>query len=906
MSARNPQPRAGPSGDADNPVIGIDLGTTFSCVGVFQNGKVVVIPNENGNRITTSCVSFSGNNRLVGDEAKEQAAQNPENTIFEAKRLMGRTFDDEKAQEDMDNWEVTVVNDNSKPMYQVQFCGETRKFSAEEISGMILSKMKEVAERFLFGPNSNKKVTDAVITVPAYFTEVQRKATKTAARLAGLTVKKMIDEPTAAAIAYAVDYVEDEKKRNILVFDLGGGTFDVTILQIEGKNFVVKAKGGDTHLGGADFDNRLVQLFAEEIRDRFAGFNIKDDPHIVRRLKNSCEAAKIRLSSCESATIELDSLIEGEDFVSEISRSEFVSQCMDLFQDTIKPIEDVLSEADMDFKDIDDLVLVGGSTRIPKVQQMIKDMFSGKELARDIHPDEAVAYGAVIAAAMYSQGNELVQVNIKDVTPLSLGVRIKDGYVKVIIPRNKEIPIEAHHIFTTAVDNQTCVNVQVIQGERPLADDNMMIGELMLEGIPAQPAGKPRIKVTFTIDDDGNMSVFSRDLTTGVRQQLTIHSVCGIREEKINELLEQAERFRDHDQGIKERISIRNELHSLCTRKKNNRHLMTQMKTMLKWWDKHPHATKQQLEEKIGIVNKLVTMIENPDNECCVKLHECGNLCCGIANEAVCMPCLFCSRELNQKATDVCIICQDELCSTPSIQMECKHVIHADCVRDLLQKRYPGPRITFTFTQCPTCKEEISHPSLTDIIEPIDALKQEVQRKALTRLRAENQDRSPEIHAPGGRFFKNPTGFAMAKYAYYLCSKCSQPYYGGEARCAMANAVAAEEAGQDFDPNELVCGSCSSNGQVAVCQKHGADFLGYKCRYCCSMAVWFCFGTTHFCDKCHGNHGRLMNGGPYPNCPVAPGGIPAAGDRCPLRIKHGPTGQEYYLGCSICKEQNSY
>lgn len=875
----------------DGPYIGIDLGTTFSCVGVFCNGRVEIIPNEHDKRTTPSYVAFTDDERLIGEDAKDQAIMNPGNTVYDVKRLIGRKFQDDTVQKDMKKWPFKVTDGRPKPMIEVTVNGEVERFSAEDISGFILTKMREIAEEYL-----NCRISKAVITVPAYFNDFQRNATKTAASLAGLTVLQIINEPTAAAIAYAMDYVKENKKRNILVYDLGGGTFDVTILQIEGNEFVVKASRGDTHLGGADFDVLLVEHFRQEIMIRHGRrCDIALDRKALARLRMACEKAKMELSSNQDATIDLPRLINGQDFVSNITRQEFEEICLEKFQDTIEPIETVLEDAGMDFEDINDLVLVGGSTRIPRIQEMIREMFEGKELARDINPDEAVAYGAVMSAANLSDDADIVKVNVTDVCPLSLGIRVMGGTVEWLIPRNTAIPCEKSRVFTTTKDDMTCVKVRVVQGERPMADDNAQLGEFMLEGIPKQKKGKPQIKVTFSIDASGILSVISRDVDTDVMEQLQIKSTCDIPEKKIIEMIENAKAHRNQDQEVKDRIAARNELHVLCTEEKKKPHLSGQMGKILKWWDKNPRATLQQLESMTVLVGKLMTLEE----ECCDKLLDCLHLCCGVRGEAQCMPCLYCGPG-NQRARDECTICMDPLSSAPSIMLKCKHVIHAECCRDLLRKRFPGPRITFAFANCPVgCDKEIEHESLIDILKPIREEKQEVMRKAYQRLQYEKLDKDPEITRPNGRFFANPTGFAMHRYAYYECSRCQKPYFGGEARCEEE---AAEEAGQEFDPNNLMCPSCSGGAGKHVCGKHGPDYQGYKCRYCCSMAIYFCFGTTHFCDKCHSNHGRLVAAaaGSLPKCPVGPGSVQLAGE-CPLKINHPATGEEYYLGCSICQ-----
>ena len=478
--------------------IGIDLGTTYSCVGIFRHGKVEIMPNDQGNRVTPSMVAFTENERIIGDGAKNQAGNNSGNTIFDAKRLIGRKYDDPIVQKDVKGWPFEVVNKDGKPQIQCSYKNNTKHFDPEEISAMVLTKMKESAEAYL-----GETVTDAVITVPAYFNDSQRQATKDAGSIAGLNVQRIINEPTAAGIAYGFDK-NLAGHQTVLVFDLGGGTFDVSILGIEGAELKVIATTGDTHLGGEDIDGLLVEHFAEEIGRKLKK-DVKKNKKYLQRLRSSCERAKRTLSMSTEADVEL----EAYDFSSKITRARFEELCHDLFERAIGTVDVALVDAKLTKAEIDEVILIGGSTRIPKMQSMITEYFEGKELNKTVHPDEAVAFGAAVLAAKLSgeshhgQVQELQELTLYDVTPLSLGIEIKGGLMSIIVPRNTTVPTTLTKPFTTTVDNQTSVNFQVFEGERAMTKDNNQLGTFVLAGIPEAPCGDPSISVTFTVDEDG-------------------------------------------------------------------------------------------------------------------------------------------------------------------------------------------------------------------------------------------------------------------------------------------------------------------------------------------------------------------------------------------------------------------
>lgn len=581
--------------------IGIDLGTTYSCVAVYQNDRVEIIANDQGNRTTPSWVSFTDTEILIGEAAKQQVNSNPENTIYDAKRFIGKYYNDPTVQKDIEHMSAKVINQNNRPLFEVTYKGEKQTFTPEQISSYILMKMKQIAEAYV-----GEDVDDVVITVPAYFTDSQRQATKDAGTIAGLKVLRIINEPTSAAIAYGLDTCKgsSSSEKNVLVVDAGGGTTDISLLTIDDGIFEVKATSGDSHLGGEDIDRNMVEYCIQEFKKKHKK-DISTNTRAIRRLYTACERAKRTLSSTMNAFLEVDSIFEGIDFQLTFTRAKFEDLNQEVFRKTLAPVDIVLRDAKVDKSTIHDIVLVGGTTRIPKIQEMLRTFFNGKELCTNINPDECVAYGAAVQSAILGgvQSSGTDNLLLLDVTPLTLGIETSGEMMTILIERGTTIPTKKTQIFSTFSDNQPAATIKILEGERPLSKDNNLLGQFVIDGIPPAPRGVPKLEVTYEINADGILTVTSKLLDTNIEKKLEIKNDNNrLSTEQIQKMVEDAEKYKEEDKILKETVEVRNQfenaLYVTKQQHSSSEEIQKIVSANLEWLETHQQATKEEYESK--------------------------------------------------------------------------------------------------------------------------------------------------------------------------------------------------------------------------------------------------------------------------------------------------------------------
>lgn len=899
-------------------IIGIDLGVNNCRVATYQYGMLRIIENdEEINRSSTpSIIAFNDHNkRLFGSNAQKQLlTRKRSNVLFGMRRLIGKRYDDQCLQNDIVHCSFKVSNEHGKPVVKINYGDRSKRLTFEELISMLLWKMKTIAEQDL-----NGSIDGAVITVPSCYTSVQRQATLDAAKIIDLNVLGIVNESTAVAITYGWNKIYDNEKL-ILVYHIGGSSFSCSLIELNGGLIRVCATSGDTNLGGDDFTQQLIKYCCKEYQ-RKCSIYVENDERLYEKLRVACEDAKCMLSYKERVTIEIDDI----KYKIIIKREQLENLCKQWFESTIDHIRHVLNESNVKIDDVDEYILTGGSCRIPLIGEMIQKFFLGKLPYKSIDMDNAAVYGAAIKAAIAGkiQCEKIDELLVIDSNPLPVFVSCQSqshGKHQTIFKSNVNIPLVEHRLFSTTFDMQKGIMLQMYQGD---ANNGkiQLIARYTLDGIQTDPNKNDSVNVDthFMLDTNGIISVNA--VCNG--QQLLVRSDCPpMSSYKINRLKRDSEIYSQIDDIGRRRTIARNEMHnyllqvqSMISNKTIRSRISTNDRTMVdeiisnmfRWLERNSIQSPESIEEKLLEIKqqtKISIKLNNMENQC-AKILNCGHVCHGVPGEIDCLNCLYGCFGDNLNGDEYCSICYTEpLFDGPTIQLQCNHLFHLKCIETILRNRWPGERISFHFSLCPICKTPIEHVQLKQLLDPIKELYNQVKQKALIRLEYDNLHRCNEIMDPSSEFYNDPSGYALKRYSYYICYKCNKPYFGGEARCEAQNV--------DVNVNQadLICGACSNMNNMMEC-KHGSDYLGYKCRYCCSFAVYFCFGDTHFCNRCHDMHSTLRyRKTGHPSCPVGPGSVPLLrGSPCPLGLssdRHPPTGKEFAIGCAICKNSQTF
>ncbi|KAI2802595.1 Hsp70 chaperone [Blomia tropicalis] len=872
-------------------IIGIDLGVNNCRVATYQYGMLRIIENdEEINRSSTpSIIAFNDHNkRLFGSNAQKQLlTRKRSNVLFGMRRLIGKRYDDQCLQNDIVHCPFKVSNEHGKPVVKINYGDRSKRLTFEELISMLLWKMKTIAEQDL-----NGSIDGAVITVPSCYTSVQRQATLDAAKIIDL---------------------------NVLVYHIGGSSFSCSLIELNGGLIRVCATSGDANLGGDDFTQQLIKYCCKEYQ-RKCSIYVENDERLYEKLRVACEDAKCMLSYKERVTIEIDDI----EYKIIMKREQLENLCKQWFESTIDHIRHLLNESNVKMDDVDEYILTGGSCRIPLIGEMIQKFFLGKLPYKSIDMDNAAVYGAAIKAAIAGkiQCEKIDELLVIDSNPLPVFVSCQSqshGKHQTIFKSNVNIPLVEHRLFSTTFDMQKGIMLQMYQGDANNAKIQL-IARYTLDGIQKDPNKNDSVNVDthFMLDTNGIISVNA--VCNG--QQLLVRSDCPpMSSYKINRLKRDSEIYSQIDDIGRRRTIARNEMHnyllqvqSMISNKTIRSRIPTNDRTMVdeiisnmfRWLEQNSIQSPESIEEKLLEIKqqtKISIKLNNMENQC-AKILNCGHVCHGVPGEIDCLNCLYGCFGDNLNGDEYCSICYTEpLFDGPTIQLQCNHLFHLKCIETILRNRWPGERISFHFSLCPICKTPIEHVQLKELLDPIKELYNQVKQKALIRLEYDNLHRCNEIMDPSSEFYNDPSGYALKRYSYYICYKCNKPYFGGEARCEAQNV--------DVNVNQadLICGACSNMNNMMEC-KHGSDYLGYKCRYCCSYAVYFCFGDTHFCNRCHGKYYILRHKTTgHPSCPVGPGSVPLLrGSPCPLGLssdRHPPTGKEFAIGCAICKNSQT-